>query len=306
MRNMMVTVRDEDYVLLAEAAGLPRRRVVWYAVRNAILPQVSSFAMALSFVVAGSVLTEIVFSYPGIGFILLSAVKSLDYTLVQGSSWSSPWWYSRPTSSPISSTSPSTPAPDRRHEQMVSIDTVQDGLSGHRDARTGGRPPTTTVPALQIGQDDHRAGAAGHLRVVGRPRADRGTVRPDRPRPLTGPPQPGSTSASQLPGHSHLLGQTNIGGDVFSQLLAGTRPTMIVAFLAGLLATVLAVIVGITAGYVGGLLDDILSLIANVFLVIPALPLLIAIGAFLGPNRTGNPVVVSLIIALTGGPGEPG
>lgn len=84
MRNMVVTVRDEDYVLLAEAAGLPRRRVMWYAVRNAILPQVSSFAMALSFVVAGSVLTEIVFSYPGIGFILLSAVKSLDYTLVQG------------------------------------------------------------------------------------------------------------------------------------------------------------------------------------------------------------------------------
>ncbi|MDQ2848778.1 MAG: ABC transporter permease [Actinomycetota bacterium] len=84
MRNMMVTVRDEDYVLLAEAAGLPRRRVVWYAMRNAILPQVSSFAMALSFVVAGSVLTEIVFSYPGIGFILLSAVKSLDYSLVQG------------------------------------------------------------------------------------------------------------------------------------------------------------------------------------------------------------------------------
>jgi peptide/nickel transport system permease protein len=84
MRNMMVTVRDEDYVLLAEAAGLPPRRVIWYAVRNAILPQVSSFAMALSFVVGGSVLTEIVFSYPGIGFILLSAVKSLDYSLVQG------------------------------------------------------------------------------------------------------------------------------------------------------------------------------------------------------------------------------
>ncbi len=118
--------------------------------------------------------------------------------------------------------------------------------------------------------------------------------------PLTGPPLPGSTSASQLPGHPHWLGQTNIGGDVFSQLLAGTRPTLIVAFLAGALATVLAVIIGITAGYVGGLLDDILSLLANVFLVIPALPLLIAIGAFLGPSRTGNPVIVSLIIALTG------
>lgn len=84
MRNMMVTVRDEDYVLLGEAAGLPQRRVMWYAIRNAVLPQISSFAMALSFVVAGSVLTEIVFSYPGIGYTLLTAVKSLDYSLVQG------------------------------------------------------------------------------------------------------------------------------------------------------------------------------------------------------------------------------
>jgi peptide/nickel transport system permease protein len=84
MRNMMVTVRDEDYVLLAEAEGLPRRRVVWFAVRNAVLPQVSSFAMALSFVVGGSLLTEIVFSYPGIGYTLLAAVRNLDYSLVQG------------------------------------------------------------------------------------------------------------------------------------------------------------------------------------------------------------------------------
>lgn len=84
MRNMVVTVRDEDYVLLAEAAGLPQRRVVWYAARNAVLPQVSSFALAMSFVVAGSLLTEIVFSYPGIGYTLLAAVKSLDYSLVQG------------------------------------------------------------------------------------------------------------------------------------------------------------------------------------------------------------------------------
>lgn len=84
MRNMVVTVRDEDYVLLAEAEGLPHHRVIWYAARNAVLPQISSFALALSFVVGGSLLTEIIFSYPGIGFTLLAAVKSLDYSLVQG------------------------------------------------------------------------------------------------------------------------------------------------------------------------------------------------------------------------------
>ncbi len=118
--------------------------------------------------------------------------------------------------------------------------------------------------------------------------------------PLAGPPLPGSTVPSQAPGGSHWLGQTTIGGDIFSQLLAGTRPTVIVAFLAGAVATALAVIIGITAGYIGGLLDEVLSMLANIFLVIPALPLLIAIGAFLGPERTGNPIVVSLIIALTG------
>jgi peptide/nickel transport system permease protein len=118
--------------------------------------------------------------------------------------------------------------------------------------------------------------------------------------PLEGPPMAGSTVPSQLPGGPHWLGQTNIGGDIFSQLLAGARSTVLVSFLAGAIATALAIVVGIAAGYIGGIVDEVLSLVANVFLVIPALPLLIAIGAFLGPERTGNPLVVSLIIAATG------
>jgi len=118
--------------------------------------------------------------------------------------------------------------------------------------------------------------------------------------PLAGPPSHGSTAPTQLPGAHHLLGQTNIGSDVFSQLIAGTRPTLLVAFLAGIIATFLAVVVGITAGYVGGLVDEALSVLANVFLVIPALPLLIAVGAFLGPTRTSNPLIIGVVIALTG------
>jgi peptide/nickel transport system permease protein len=84
MRNMMVTVSDEDYVLLARAEGLSTARVVWYGARNAILPSISSFALSLSFVVSGSLLTEIVFSYPGIGNVLYQAVLGEDYPLVQG------------------------------------------------------------------------------------------------------------------------------------------------------------------------------------------------------------------------------
>jgi peptide/nickel transport system permease protein len=117
---------------------------------------------------------------------------------------------------------------------------------------------------------------------------------------LTGHPIGGGSMASQVPSHHHLLGQTNIGGDIFSQLLAGTRPTIEVSLLAGVIATALSIVIGITAGYVGGLIDETLSLMANVFLVLPALPLLIAIGAFLGPDRAGSPWVVSIIIAATG------
>jgi peptide/nickel transport system permease protein len=84
MRNVMVTTMDEDYVLVAQAKGLAKRRVIWYAARNAILPSVSGFSLALGFVVSGALLTEIVFSYPGLGWILLQAVGSRDYPLLQG------------------------------------------------------------------------------------------------------------------------------------------------------------------------------------------------------------------------------
>ena len=67
MRNMMITTMDEDYVLIAQAEGLTKR-VITYAARNAILPNVVGFSLAIGFVVSGSLLTEIVFSYPGIGF----------------------------------------------------------------------------------------------------------------------------------------------------------------------------------------------------------------------------------------------
>jgi peptide/nickel transport system permease protein len=84
MRNQMVSVMDEDFVLVARAKGLPTRRVVWYAARNAILPSISNFALAISLVVAGQLLVEIVFSYPGIGYLLFQAVINKDLPLTQG------------------------------------------------------------------------------------------------------------------------------------------------------------------------------------------------------------------------------
>lgn len=85
MRNAMLSTLAEDYVLMAEAKGLPERRVMLaYAARNAILPNITGFALSLGFVVGGALLTEIIFSYPGVGFALLQAVQSEDFPLMQG------------------------------------------------------------------------------------------------------------------------------------------------------------------------------------------------------------------------------
>lgn len=85
MRNNVVSVASEDYLAFARAKGLSEGRIVSrYVLRNALLPSFTSFGMALGFVVGGSILTEIVFSYPGLGFYLYQSVVGLDYPLMQG------------------------------------------------------------------------------------------------------------------------------------------------------------------------------------------------------------------------------
>lgn len=85
MRNMMLTVLDEDYITVAQAKGIPDKRVLWtYAARNAVLPQIQSFALSIGFVVGGTIVMEQVFSYPGVGKMMLDAVNQKDYALMQG------------------------------------------------------------------------------------------------------------------------------------------------------------------------------------------------------------------------------
>ena len=84
MRNVMVTTVGEDYVVAAQAKGLSDRRVVYtYAARNALLPQLQGFGLAIGFVISGALVMEIVFSYPGIGYLLLNAAASKDTPLMQ-------------------------------------------------------------------------------------------------------------------------------------------------------------------------------------------------------------------------------
>ncbi len=84
MRNTMITTLAEDYVRMARAKGLPGYRIMLdYAARNAILPNLTGFAMSLGFVVGGAILIEVVFNYQGVGYMLLQAVNNLDYPLMQ-------------------------------------------------------------------------------------------------------------------------------------------------------------------------------------------------------------------------------
>jgi peptide/nickel transport system permease protein len=84
MRNNMISTLSEDYVRMARAKGLSPVRIMFaYAGRNAVLPNLTGFAMSLGFVVSGAILVEYVFSYPGVGYMLLSAVENEDYALMQ-------------------------------------------------------------------------------------------------------------------------------------------------------------------------------------------------------------------------------
>jgi peptide/nickel transport system permease protein len=85
----------------------------------------------------------------------------------------------------------------------------------------------------------------------------------------------------QAPSWHHLFGTTDQGSDVFSQVVVGARRSLLLGAVAGLLATVIAAVLGITGAYLGGIADEVVNLLTNVFLTIPAIPLLIVISAYL-------------------------
>ena len=98
------------------------------------------------------------------------------------------------------------------------------------------------------------------------------------------------------PSTAHLLGTTQTGQDILSQLVVGTRISILFGFATGLVVTALSIIVGLIAGYLGGIVDDALTLLINVFLVLPGFPLAVVLAAYL-PSK--GPLTVALVIALT-------
>jgi peptide/nickel transport system permease protein len=115
--------------------------------------------------------------------------------------------------------------------------------------------------------------------------------------PLLAPydPEASSTDVLQSPSWSHILGTTENGSDVFSQLLVGTRVSIIVGFAAAFISAVLGSAVGLAGGYFGGWVDRILDAFENWFLVIPTLPLMIVLARLLNPSL----LVLIAVIGLT-------
>jgi peptide/nickel transport system permease protein len=115
--------------------------------------------------------------------------------------------------------------------------------------------------------------------------------------PMVEPYEPGFVSLNPAlslnhPSAQHLFGTTQTGQDVLSQVLTGIRLTMIVALVVGLIATVLSVIIGVSAAFLGGIWDELLSLVTNIFLVIPALPLLIVLLGYLSAQGQLSTIIV--------------
>jgi len=84
MRNMIIYELEADYSKYLESLGAPARLIRKYAFRNAMLPQITGLALQLSVIAVGAIVTEIVFSYPGIGHLLMQAIQNQDYFLIQG------------------------------------------------------------------------------------------------------------------------------------------------------------------------------------------------------------------------------
>jgi peptide/nickel transport system permease protein len=106
-----------------------------------------------------------------------------------------------------------------------------------------------------------------------------------------------SNAVLRPPSAAHWLGTTQTGQDIFAQLMVGTRVSMLIGFVAAGIATVLSVVIGVAGGYAGGVVDELLSVLSNVFLVIPALPLVIVLAGYL-PNK--GTFTVALVISVTG------
>ncbi|MFD1931006.1 MULTISPECIES: ABC transporter permease [Nonomuraea] len=114
---------------------------------------------------------------------------------------------------------------------------------------------------------------------------------------LSADPSATSDAGLQGPSAEHWLGTTQTGQDVLTQIVYGSRVSMGVGLLSAVIATIVAIAVGLVGGYFGGAVDEVLSVLTNIFLVLPALPLIIVLAGYLPQRGVAS---VAVVIAVTG------
>jgi peptide/nickel transport system permease protein len=114
------------------------------------------------------------------------------------------------------------------------------------------------------------------------------------------PSQIGVGDPMQGPSAHHWLGTTRLGQDLFSQLVVGTRNSLLVGLGVGVFSTIIAIVIGMTAGYLGGWIDDLLMLFTNVFLILPFFPLAIVAASYAQAFNIKGITVIVVVLTLTG------
>jgi len=104
-----------------------------------------------------------------------------------------------------------------------------------------------------------------------------------------------SHNGSLAPSAAHWLGTTSLGQDIFGQLILGTQTSVLWGFFSGILVTVLSIVIGLVGGYFGGVVDEILSFVTNVFLVLPGIPLMLVLASYVPPGS----LTIALVVAGT-------
>jgi ABC-type dipeptide/oligopeptide/nickel transport system permease component len=329
VRSVFADVLGEDYILTAKAKGLGTFRIIRdHAFKNAMLPMVTMVALSLASLVGGSIEVEAVFSWPGVGRLAYEAIYNLDYPVMQGvfllfsisvitANFLADLLYSvlDPRVRLERTSSPSVRSRSRGSLARW-VQTLPNLPRAFRSALMG-------VPQILLGWargffDFRRAlpdlaqRATGTLleassRFRRKPMAMVGlamllaTMLVGLFAPLLAPYDPKQavdvTPESILapPSYEHLLGTDDRGKDVLSQLIYGTRISLLVGFAGAFMSMFIGTSVGILAGYYGGRIDNLLMRLVDFLMVIPTLPLMLVVISVWGRGLDKIILVIGLL-----------
>jgi peptide/nickel transport system permease protein len=262
MRSLITSLKGEDYILNAEAMGLQERRILWgYAFRNALLPQATGLAISLGHIVSGAIITEVLFAYPGLGWLIFNSITRFDFPVIQGSVLLIV--FSVAVANFILDISYPLIDPRIRYEASE-VDSMTLFLT--RAYQEASRPASDlfscfTTRSLML---------ACHLLLALAPLVAGAFVDPAQR--STGSLPPRLPPSSEAP-----LGTDTLGRSVFVQMTEAVPNSLQVGLIAATLGTLLGAIVGFISGYFGGILDTLLRILIDVFLSVPSLLFLILI-----------------------------